>query len=177
MEKFLSDKGTHIHTVLEVGSRDVSGNIRDLFVEKDYTGSDMLDGKNVDVVVNGHDLAKHFKGKQFDLVFCFDTLEHDDAFWETIKNIYEVIKPGGWFVVGVPGRKCPLHEYPQDYWRFMDQAVLKVFLRDYEDVYVETQYGDETFSATLNGVEVELDYGDISQKPEDEVYGYGRKPL
>lgn len=157
MKNFLS-KTPGIDTVLDVGSRDVEGNIRDLFLNQNYTGVDMIGGNNVDIVVNGHDMAEYFKGRQFDLVFSFDTFEHDNAFWKTIDNIYQLVKPGGWFVVGVPGRRCPLHEYPNDYWRFMPNSVEEVLLKGYEDVYVEVERHQDT-----------PDF-------EDEIYGYGRKP-
>lgn len=38
-----------------------------------------------------------------DTVLCNSTLEHDAYFWRTLSEVRRVLKPGGLFVVGVPG--------------------------------------------------------------------------
>lgn len=144
--------------LLEVGSRDVTGNIRNIVEGIDYTASDMLDGPNVDLVINGHDLLSHFGKPTFDMIVCFDTFEHDDKFWLTLENMKQVLLPGGWLLLGIPGRNCPLHEHPGDYYRFMPSA-MDVFLKGYEDIFIDGQMDDP------------------AHKGEDEIYGWGRKPL
>lgn len=154
LRKFLEN-----HTfekVLDVGSLDVTGHIRDIFPQGTYTGVDMRAGVNVDVVVNGHDLAEHFGVETFDFVVCFDTFEHDDRFWETLDNMKRVLKPGGYLMLGVPSRNCPEHDHPHDYWRFMPQCMASM-LEGYEDRCIETEFGKDGGS-------------------EDEIYGYARKP-
>lgn len=141
--------------VLDVGSLDVSGTISDMFDRSVYWGVDMREGNGVSEVVNGHDLIKHFGKNKFDLVLCFDTLEHDDAFWETVKNMRGVLKKGGWLVIGVPSRHCPEHDHPHDFWRFMPQMMKEIFLKDY--LFIETQV-------------------DMNGGTEDEIYGVGQKP-
>jgi len=32
-------------------------------------------------------------------------------------------------LIGVPGRMCPLHDHPSDYWRFMPNGVVSMFGR------------------------------------------------
>ena len=154
LAEFLKDKS--FKKVLEVGSLDVNGIVKDLFVNgEEYTGSDMRPGGNVDVVVNGHELDTRFDPESFDLVICFDTLEHDDAFWLTVEQMRKVLKPGGWLMIGVPSRYCPEHDHPHDYWRFMPQMMKDVFLKDY--LLIETKV-------------------DKNGEFEDEVYGWGQKP-
>src|SRR5260221_13081900 len=155
--KFLKEH-EGITSVLDVGSLDVTGEIRSLFPEgTEYTGLDMR-GKagegNVDIVGNAHDMKEIFSEKKFDLVCCFDTLEHDDKFWETVENLRWVTKPGGWLFIGVPSRFCPEHDHPHDFWRFMPQSV-GLFLERYEhfESIVDKQKNGDT----------EL---------EDEAYGY-----
>lgn len=140
--------------VLEVGSLDVNGNLKEFF-EEGYWGVDMREGANVDQVVNGHDLVSTFGENQFDLVICVDTMEHDDKFWLTMENLKGVVKPGGWVVVGVPSRHCPEHDHPHDYWRFMPQGVAEL-MSGLEDVSLEVQRDDPSLA-------------------EDEIYAYGRK--
>jgi predicted SAM-dependent methyltransferase len=152
---FLEKYSPKQDNVLEVGSLDVNGNIRNLFSGA-YVGLDMRDGNNVDVVCNGHDLVKQFGKEQFDLVICIDTLEHDDAFWVTVEQMKKVLRKGGWLILGVPSRRCPLHEHPSDYWRFMSHG-MEVMLDGLVDTYVEVQ----------------RDAGE--SEAEDEIYGYGRK--
>ena len=134
VSKFL---GKHkVEKVLEVGSRDVNGSIRCLFEDITYLGVDMIKGPNVDIVVNGHNLRTVFDPDYFDAVFCFDTFEHDDAFWLTLEQMKAVLKPGGWLVLGFPGRNCPEHDHPHDYWRFMPQCA-SVMMKDMKKISTE----------------------------------------
>lgn len=150
LKKFLDKHGV-FKDALEVGSFDVNGTIKEVWNGSPYLGIDMRNGPNVGEVVNGHNLKKHFGDRKFDLIICFDTLEHDNKFWLTIENIREILKPGGYLLIGVPGRNCSLHGHPDDYWRFMPSGV-QVFFEEYEDVQ-------------------------ILPEGEDEVYASGRKPL
>lgn len=152
LQKFLETHGP-FEKVLEVGSLDVNGNIKDLF-KSGYWGVDMRDGGNVNQVLNGHDLVKEFGVEKFDLVICFDTFEHDDMFWETLDNMRGVLKPNGWMMIGVPSVHCPEHDHPHDYWRFMPQSMIE-FFRDFKDV------------------ETKIDCDSTTEA--DEIYGWGQK--
>lgn len=146
-------------TLLDVGSLDVNGNIREVVPKYvKYTGVDMRPGANVDVVVNAHNLLTKFAPESFDVVTCFDTFEHDDMFWISWDQIKQVTKKGGFILLGLPSRFCPLHDHPNDYWRFMPGSV-DYFYRDFTDV--------------LRSVVHVEDYG---QKFENEIYIWGRKP-
>lgn len=154
LQKIL-DKYGPFKKVLEVGSMHVNGVLRDMFGDE-YLGVDMRSGGNVDQVVNGHDLLTTFGKEQFDLVFCFDTMEHDDMFWVTMENMKGVLKTGGWLVIGVPGRNCPEHDHPNDYWRFMPQGIS--WMMD-----------------GLIDVELDVQVDDPNHKFEDEIYAWGKK--
>jgi SAM-dependent methyltransferase len=156
VKKFLTE---HVQVepfkVLDVGSMDVNGTVKDLFHEGTYTGADMRSGGNVDVVVNGHDLVKKFGLKSFDMVTCFDMMEHDEKFWLTITQMKKVLKKGGWLLIGAPGRACSLHDYPGDYWRFMPESFTSL-LSGMKDVHVETELMPDSDT-------------------EASIYGYGQK--
>ncbi len=79
--------------VLEMGSLNVNGSIRDLLVEPEYTGVDVIAGKDVDVIGTFHKID--FEGKQFDVVCSVNSLEHDLHFDQTLPKMYELLKPGG----------------------------------------------------------------------------------
>jgi len=86
----LSDK-----TVLEVGSRIVSGSIRGYFETlnpKEYVGVDIVAGEGVDQILNIHELASHFGENVFDIIVCSDTLEHIEDYQSASLNMHTVLK-------------------------------------------------------------------------------------
>jgi SAM-dependent methyltransferase len=127
-----------------------------MFSGKNYIGVDMRPGPNVDIVMNGHDLTKFFEPCSFDLVICFDTLEHDDKFWLTVYEMRKVVKSGGWMVIGVPGQNTPLHDHPGDYWRFMQES-MGLWFYDFVELFFQEQKDD------------------IAHQFTDEIVGRGRK--
>jgi SAM-dependent methyltransferase len=153
LEKFLN-KHKKLIKCLDVGSMEAGGGaIRHLFQGREYIGVDMRSGPNVDVVLNGHDLLTKFDAETFDLVTCFDTFEHDDAFWLTLEQMKAVLKKGGWLIIGCPSRYCPEHDYPSDYWRFMPKS-MKLMLEGFKKIKVII---------------------DMNENFEDEVFGWGKK--
>ena len=90
--------------VLDIGSLDINGSNRDLFENCDYTGLDVGEGKNVDIISIGH----LFKGPDnyFDTIISTEVFEHDMFYEETIKNVMRMLKPGGLFLFtcAAPGR-------------------------------------------------------------------------
>jgi len=79
--------------VLEMGSLNVNGTIRDLFVEPEYTGVDVIAGTDVDIVGTFHEID--FADKRFDVVCSVNSLEHDMHFDKTLPRMYELLRPGG----------------------------------------------------------------------------------
>ena len=146
--------------VLEVGSLDVNGNVKDLFGDfESYIGSDMRAGANVDVVVNGHELVSKFDKDSFDLVICLDTLEHDDKFWLTVEQMKEVLRPGGFLIICVPSIRHPRHNHPSDYYRFFESSFSEVFFDGYENTNIRFEC-----------------YANNDELNPDEILGWGRKP-
>ena len=83
--------------VLEIGSRSVTNqpSIRQLFNNCDYTGVDISDGLNVDVVSKGHE----FKSNQlFDIVISCECFEHDPFWVLTIQNMIDHLKWNGMLI-------------------------------------------------------------------------------
>lgn len=58
-------------SVLEVGSRDINGRVRDLIDTIDYHGIDLYPGPGVDQIIDVLDMVG-----LFDLVICCEVLEH-----------------------------------------------------------------------------------------------------
>jgi SAM-dependent methyltransferase len=125
--------------VLEIGSYDVNGNLNAELAGCDHVRLDMRKGPNVDIVANSHNLpfaSAVCTGSGFDAVVCADTLEHDSAFWVTMKEIRRVLKPGGAIVLCVPYIGFPLHQHPSDYWRFTESS-MRELLSDCTDIEVK----------------------------------------
>ena len=117
---------TPVGRVLEIGALNVNGQVRDLFSDATfYAGVDVVAGRDVDAVLDGHDLMAHFGPRAFDLVLCLETLEHDPAFWLTLQAIRGVVKHGGLVCISVPGNGFPEHHNP-DHWRFLPDAFKRV---------------------------------------------------
>lgn len=82
--------------VLDVGSLDINGNNRYLFdLPYTYTGVDIGEGKNVDVVSRGHLFKPE---KQYDVVISTECFEHDQHWKDTILNCISLTKTGGIFL-------------------------------------------------------------------------------
>lgn len=111
--------------VLEVGGYDVNGSVRQFF-SGGYVSIDMRDGPGVDVVMNAHELGKHYDGI-FEVVVCTEMLEHDDDPFLSLANMWTALKPGGLLILtcrGYDERGCfPVHDYPDDLWRFSVQGI------------------------------------------------------
>jgi len=127
-------------TILEVGSRYINGSSKRTFLSTEYDeyiGIDILPGRHVDLVMNGHDIAKMWKDPTFDVVIYMNTLEHDNKFWLTIEAINKVIKKGGYFFLSAPLFQVIQHNYPSDYWRVNETAVREVLMEGYEVLNLE----------------------------------------
>lgn len=74
---------------------------------KEAVGIDIMDGKNVDIVMNAHDLT--FESQTFDLVMCMNMIEHDSDPEATIKEAYRVLKYGCPFILTTVDETYPEH--------------------------------------------------------------------
>lgn len=130
--------------VLEVGSFDVNGSPRGTFADRErfpnYTGIDMRPGPAVDRVMNVQHLE--FPDENFDVVIDMERLEHDDKFWLSCAECFRVLRPGGYIIVTTRSWNAfPPHDYPSDYWRFMDNG-LRILLESTGFKVVDLAYAE-----------------------------------
>ncbi len=143
--------------VLDIGSLDINGNNRYLFEDCfSYTGIDIGEGKNVDVVCSGH-LFK--SDTQFDVIISTECFEHDKHYAETLLNAYSLLKSGGLllFSCAAPGR--PEHgttrtspkdsPFTTDYYKNLsDIDIIAAFTfmsdKSMEDLFIERNYQTRT---------------------------------
>ena len=87
--------------VLDCGSYDINGNNRRFFTNCNYTGIDIVKGKNVDIVTKVHDFKPE---KQYDTVISSEMLEHDKHYWKSLENMFALTKSKGLLVLTAAGR-------------------------------------------------------------------------
>ncbi len=80
--------------VVEIGSLNINGTVRDFFeteYPKFYVGVDIIEGKDVDVVMPG----KECKYTDIDTVISTECFEHDKDWKDTFENMYRMTRTGG----------------------------------------------------------------------------------
>lgn len=80
--------------VLEVGSLNINGTVRDFFTNNiTYIGIDLIEGPGVDRVISGSELDE--PDSSFDTTISTECFEHDKHWKETFRNMYRMTKVGG----------------------------------------------------------------------------------
>lgn len=90
--------------VVEIGSLDINGSVRQFFGNCVYVGVDVGPGPGVDVVSLGH---QYKMSNSFDVVISCECFEHDPHWKDTFLNMIDLCKPGGLvlFTCATIGRK------------------------------------------------------------------------
>ncbi len=109
--------------ILDVGSYDVNGTLRDVApAGSHYTGVDLGPGPGVDLVLETAQRYP-FPDASFDMVVSTSCFEHDSMFWLTFLEMARVARPGGVVFINAPSNGA-YHAYPTDIWRFYPDAGL-----------------------------------------------------
>lgn len=82
--------------VIDVGSYDLNGSIKELLLNNKYTGVDVIKGPNVDYVLNGEDL--HKIGKKFDVAISCECFEHAANWKKIFRSMYDALNNDGIFI-------------------------------------------------------------------------------
>jgi predicted SAM-dependent methyltransferase len=127
MRKFIE---RHLNTpgrIADVGSLDINGSYRSLFNDPwEYTGIDIVKGKNVDIAVKERYNWKEIKDNSFDVVISGQTLEHVDKDEDVIQEMHRILKPKGLCCIIVPSAG-PHHE-KHDYRRYTNEGLNNVMV-------------------------------------------------
>lgn len=94
--------------VLECGSYNINGTVRDYFDGCYYRGIDIHDGDGVDFlisIVQFHEQATDF----WDVVICSEALEHDREWKESWDAMIGLLAPGGLLIMTCAGPDRPEH--------------------------------------------------------------------
>ena len=139
--------------VLDCGSLDINGNNRYLFNDCSYTGIDVGEGPNVDIV----SLIHEFKGdEEWDTIISTEAFEHDSFLHLSIRRIVKLLKPGGMliFTCAGPGRPehgteattksdCPLTTW--DYYRNLTPVDFGLVFNDFKEFHWDVENRDTKF--------------------------------
>ncbi len=117
-------------TVLEIGSRivgDESKDCRQFFPHAGrYIGLDIHDSPTVDVIGDAHFLSEIVGVSSIDAVFSLSVIEHLRYPWLLAREINRALTIGGLIFHSTP-QAWPLHEQPNDFWRFSDEGLKVLF--------------------------------------------------
>ena len=115
--------------VLEVGSRNVNGSVRDILATlvSRYVGCDLEAGDGVDVVADATRLTNVFPPESFDVVISTEMLEHVPDWPSACMELTAVLRPGGLLILSTRSPGFPLHSYPGDFWRFTSDDIRLIF--------------------------------------------------
>lgn len=114
--------------VLEIGSRSVVSDAlwKRVIPDCKYTGFDVLEGKNVNVVGDAHRLSDYFEPNSFDLVISFAVFEHLAMPWIVAEEISKVLDIGGHVCIETHFSFSE-HELPWHFFQFNSQALEVLF--------------------------------------------------
>lgn len=125
--------------VLEIGSYNVNGSVRDLFRGADYTGLDIRDGRGVDIVADCAD----YDGKHaYDLVVSTEAMEHMTEPKTLIDCAERALKRGGVLILTCAAPERDPHGIDggavrDETYQGIAPARLKRYLADWDEVAVE----------------------------------------
>lgn len=87
-------------SVIEIGSRNINGTVRDHFPGATWTGLDLYPGPAVDVVI---DSLNYTPAEPVDLVICCEVLEHAPKWKEIVRHSAKWLKVGGRILITCAG--------------------------------------------------------------------------
>ncbi len=137
--------------VVEFGSMQVEpgqdGDLRPLFGDRRFVGTDMREGPGVDRV---EDLrALRFADGEVGSALCLDTLEHCEDPPAACRELHRVVGEGGLCVISSV-LLFGIHGYPNDYFRFTPEG-FRSLLAPFDDVFV-AGVGDPAMPVQVVGV-------------------------
>lgn len=93
--------------MLEVGSLNINGTIRDYFDNCTYIGYDVGAGDCVDVVYDG--VTFRPEDVEFDTVGSCNCFEHNPNWVSNFRDMHRILRTNGLLFISVPTTGCPEH--------------------------------------------------------------------
>lgn len=113
--------GSPSKSVLDVGSATYKGHTTyRIPAEKRglrYTGLDMQEGSNVDIVTRNPVVYSEIPSESYDFIVSGQAFEHNPFFWVSFCEMARILKQGGAMIVIAPSAGS-VHRFPFDCWRY-----------------------------------------------------------
>lgn len=144
--------------VLEIGSLNINGTVRQFFNAEEYIGVDVGEGPGVDVVISGHEYDDK---RKFDCVISCECLEHNPFWKETFLNMTRLCRRGGLVVFTCATTGRPEHgterTTPQDSpltiakgWSYYENLTEEHFsFIDLKELFLDHRFSVNTASCDL----------------------------
>jgi hypothetical protein len=147
---------------LEVGSRARTGMIHKSRLPAGwrYTGFDIMDGPNVDIIGDAHHASRFLPLNSFDAVMSIVVFEHLLMPWKAVIEMNRLLRVGALGLVMAP-QTWPLHEEPCDYFRFSKHSWKGLFNRATGFEIVEAVHGASAYVVARN-LTGGNNFGDVS---------------
>lgn len=147
--------------VIDCGSLDVNGTLKDLFTNSDYTGVDIVAGKNVDIVSHIKDLPD----KKYDVVISGEMLEHDETWADSLKKMFDMCKKGGLIAISAAGKGRPEHGTTRSTGKNAIWGTSADYYMNIEEEHIRSVFKEDMFT------ESEVTYNERAK----DIYFYGVK--
>jgi ubiquinone/menaquinone biosynthesis C-methylase UbiE len=121
LDKFLKAYATE-KRVLDVGS---GGSNYNRFFPNRVT-VDINPDKKPDVIADAHNLP--FKDQEFEIVLCTEVFEHVKNPFKVEEELWRILKSGGTLIL-TTRFIFPIHDAPNDFWRFTKYGLRLLFNR------------------------------------------------
>lgn len=151
---------------LDVGSLDVNGNNRWMFTDGSYTGIDIGQGPNVDVVSLGHEYFA--PDNKYDVIVSTECFEHDMYYPLTLLNIVRMLKPGGIFVF-----TCATEGRPEHGTSRSDKSAAPLLKDEWADYYKNLTEEDIRNAVDIDNIFSEYEF--IAESTVHDLYFWGIK--
>lgn len=135
--------------ILDMGSLDTTGknfNYKSIFELPNWTyvGLDVLNGANVDILVDDFYNILEIEDNSYDVVISGQLFEQLEFFWITMSEIERILKPGGFCCIIAPSGGPKHGALGHDCYRFYEDGMAALARHvDFEILHVSTNISDE----------------------------------
>lgn len=159
--------------ILELGSFNYNGSVRQFFLNTHYTGVDVIEGKDVDIVYDGKNLK--FKDNSFDLCISCECFEHNPHWRKNFVDLIRFTKPDGFILITCATLGRPEHGTTRTDLKSSPGSMQKwnyyknISKKDFEKMYLKQYFS--TYSIWENKISRDLYFlgikkGELNQKKD-----------